>query len=140
MFVGVPNPNILMPLEKMTITVTEGKKKGEKITVLYNPEQYVQSRSVNMTKENAFGANGQESQIPSGDSETLSFTLFFDTMSAGAEVGGDEIERTVFAANSLLPSAAKMDVRKYTKKIYNLMRIPAVLWLSGAVYPDFYQV
>ena len=93
MFVGVPNPNILMPLEKMTITVTEGKKKGEKITVLYNPEQYVQSRSVNMTKENAFGANGQESQIPSGDSETLSFTLFFDTMSAGAEVGGDEIER-----------------------------------------------
>ena len=30
MFVGVPNPNILMPLEKMTITVTEGKKRERK--------------------------------------------------------------------------------------------------------------
>ena len=108
MFVGVPNPNILMPLEKMTITVTAGDEKGKKITVLYNPEQYVQSRSVNMTKENAFGANGQESQVPSGDSETLSFTLFFDTMSAGAEVGGSPIDKAKFAGNSLLPSAAKI--------------------------------
>ena len=123
MFVGVPNPNILMPLEKMTITVTAGDEKGKKITVLYNPEQYVQSRSVNMTKENAFGANGQESQVPSGDSETLSFTLFFDTMSAGAEVGGSPIDKAKFAGNSMLPSAAKMlDVRDYTQEIYNLMR------------------
>lgn len=30
MFVGVPNPNILMPLEKMTITVTAGDEKGKK--------------------------------------------------------------------------------------------------------------
>ena len=76
MYVGVPNPNILMPLEKMTITVIEGSKKGDKITVLYNPEQYVQARSVNVTKAAAFGANAQESQIPSGASEVLSFTLF----------------------------------------------------------------
>lgn len=128
MFVGIPNPNILMPLEKMTITPMEGKKKGKKITVLYNPEQYTQSRSVNMTEENAFGANGQESQIPSGMSETLSFSLFFDSMSAGSEVGGTAIDKLKFAGNSLLPSAAKqIDVRDYTKKIYDLMRFDSTI-------------
>ena len=123
MYIGVPNPNILIPLEKMTITVTNGKLKGKKITVLYNPDQYEQSRSVNMNPENVIGGNGQESQIPSGVSETLSFTLFFDSMSAGSEVGGEPLDKAKFLGNSLLPSAAKMiDVRKYTKKIYDLMR------------------
>ena len=123
MYVGVPNPNILMPVQKMKIKVTAGKLKGTEITVLYNPEQYVQSRSINMSKENIIGANGQESQIPSGTSEVVSFTLFFDAMSAGAEVGGDFGDSVLFAANSLLPSAAKvLDVRDYTEKIYSLMR------------------
>ena len=107
----------------MTITVIEGSKKGDKITVLYNPEQYVQARSVNVTKAAAFGANAQESQIPSGASEVVSFKLFFDSMSAGSEVGGSLVDRAKFTANSLLPSAAKIvDVRKYTQKIYDLMR------------------
>jgi len=125
MFVGAPNPNILVPLEKMTITVTDGKKKGTKkgkLTVLYNPEQYNIKRSLQITKENAFGANGQESQIPSGDSEVLSFTLFFDSMSAGSEVGGDTVDKLEFAANSLLPSAGKLiDVRDYTSILYGFM-------------------
>ena len=88
MYVGVPNPNILMPVQKMKIKVTAGKLKGTEITVLYNPEQYVQSRSINMSKENIIGANGQESQIPSGTSEVVSFTLFFDAMSAGGGQDG----------------------------------------------------
>lgn len=128
MFVGLPNPNILIPLEKMSITILEGKNKGEKIIVLYNPERYTQSRTVHMTRENVFGANGQESQIPSGDSETLQFTLFFDTMSAGGEVGGSAIDRLKFAGNSLLPSITKqIDVRDYTKKIYDLMLFDATI-------------
>ena len=99
MFVGVPNPNILMPLEKMTITVTAGDEKGKKITVLYNPEQYVQSRSVNMTKENAFGANGQEiAGAVWRLRNAASFTLLFDCPSAaGAEVGGSPIDKAKFA-------------------------------------------
>lgn len=128
MFVGLPNPNFLMPLEKMSITILDGKHKGEKILVLYNPERYIQSRAVHMTSENVFGANGQESQIPSGDSETLQFTLFFDTMSAGSEVGGSAVDRAKFAKNSLLPSTAKqIDVRDYTKKIYGLMAFDATI-------------
>ena len=128
MYVGVPNPNILMPLEKMTITVVDGRKKGEEITVLYNPEHYVQSRSVTMNRESVIGANGQEAQIPSGTSETLQFTLFFDSMSAGAEVGGSAVDRLKFTGNGILPSAAKMiDVRDYTKKIYNLMRFDSTI-------------
>ncbi len=125
MFVGMPNANILMPVEKMTITVMDGKRKGKEdgtITVMYNPEQYTQRRSVQLTKANAFGANGQESQIPSGDSDIVSFTLFFDTMSSGSEVGGSMGDKVNFAANSLLPSTEKtLDVSTYTRKIYDLM-------------------
>ncbi len=124
MFVGASNPNILVPLEKLTITIQDGKKKGDKITVLYNPEQYTQSRSLNFQKSNVFGAGGQESQIPSGESETLNFTLFFDTMSAGDEIGGNgDDDKKAFARNSLLSSTEKtLDVRKYTSAIYDLMR------------------
>ena len=40
MYIGVPNPNILVPLEKMKIE-PEGKSSFE---VLYNPESYIQGR------------------------------------------------------------------------------------------------
>lgn len=43
MFAGIPNPNILVPLEKMTITNLD---KNESFEVLYNPQSYQQSRSV----------------------------------------------------------------------------------------------
>ena len=49
MYVGIPNPNIVMPLEKMSITNLRTKKK---IYVLYNPESYQQSRQV------SYAANG----------------------------------------------------------------------------------
>ena len=41
MQIGIMNPNLVIPLEKMCIT---NKSNNKKIYVMYNPESYVQER------------------------------------------------------------------------------------------------
>lgn len=123
MYLGVPNPNILVPLEKMTITAEiDGMK--ETIEVLYNPESYSQSREVRYAQSQGIATNSPLVQYTGGGAETLQFKLFFDSMSAGSEVGGNAFDKLGFAANSVLPSLSKyIDVREYTNKVYRLMEI-----------------
>ena len=125
MYLGVPNPNILVPLEKMTISAEiDGKK--ETIEVLYNPESYSQSREVRYAQSQGIATNTPLVQYTGGGSEILQFKLFFDSMSAGSEVGGSTVQKLSFAGNSLLPSLTKaIDVRTYTNKVYRLMEIDA---------------
>ena len=125
MYLGVPNPNILVPLEKMTISAEiDGKK--ETIEVLYNPESYSQSREVRYAQSQGIAANTPLVQYTGGGSEILQFKLFFDSMSAGSEVDGGTVQKLSFAGNSLLPSLTKsIDVRTYTNKVYRLMEIDA---------------
>jgi hypothetical protein len=120
MYIGLPNPNLLVPLEKMTIT-PEG---GTEFRVLYNPESYSQSRMVRYAQAPGIATNTPVAQFAGGSLEMLHFRLFFDSMSAGAEVGGSVADKAKFSANSLLPSLTKaVDVREYTKKVYGLMEI-----------------
>ena len=120
MYVGLPNPNIVVPLAKLTIE-SEGK---EAFKVLYNPESYTQSRSVRYAEANGVATNTPVVQFAGGTMEKLEFRLFFDNMSAGSEVGGSAVTKAQFAANSVLPSLGKvLDVRKYTQKVYSLMEI-----------------
>ena len=125
MYLGVPNPNILVPLEKMTISAEiDGKK--ETIEVLYNPESYSQSREVRYAQSQGIATNTPLVQYTGGGSEILQVKLFFDSMSAGSEVGGGTVQKLSFAGNSLLPSLTKaIDVRTYTNKVYRLMEIDA---------------
>ena len=120
MYMGIPNPNAMMPLEKMVI---ENLDSGEDFTVLYNPQSYVMGRSVSYSQKSPIGSDAPLVQFVSGGVETLSFDLFFDSLYAGAEVGGGW-EKLEFAANSVLPSVASfIDIRKYTNKILNLAKI-----------------
>lgn len=125
MYIGVPNPNILMPLEKMRITnLDKGKNPLDPnpVEVLYNPQSYTQSRSVTYAQVPILGADAPIVQFQCGGGEVLSFDLFFDSLSAGSEVGGGMVDRLKFAGNSLLPSRGNLiDVRKYTDRIYKLM-------------------
>ena len=74
MYLGVPNPNILVPLEKMTISAEiEGKK--ETIEVLYNPESYSQSREVRYAQSQGIATNTPLVQYTGGGSEILQFKL-----------------------------------------------------------------
>lgn len=119
MYIGIPNPNVVFPLEKMVI---ENEDAGEEITVLYNPQSYVQSNSVYYSQKHV-GGNAPIVQYKTGLGENLVFDLFFDSLYAGSEAGGGW-DKLKFAANSILPSIANMiDIREYTEKIYNLTRI-----------------
>ncbi len=121
MFVGIPNPNILVPVEKMRITNLDKKESFE---VLYNPQNYTRQKTVNYHPVPQPGANAPIVQFHSGDMEVLQFELFFDSVSAGSEVGGTAADRLKFAGNSALPTlAGQIDVRDYTKKVTELMSI-----------------
>jgi len=123
MFVGIPNPNVLMPLEKMTIYNLEN---GDSFEVLYNPQSYQQSRKVEYSRLPVMGTDVPMAQFNHGSGETLKVQLFFDSLSASGEIGGSAGDRLKFTANSLLPSAGnQIDIRKYTEKIYGLTLIVA---------------
>lgn len=121
MYVGLPNPNMLIPVEKMRITDLDN---DETFTVLYNPQTYTRRKTVNYKPINLLGSDAPVVQFHGGEMESLSFELFFDSVSAGAEVGGSMGDRLKFAGNSLLPTiAGGIDVRDYTRKITDLMYI-----------------
>lgn len=121
MYIGIPNPNVLVPLEKMTMTMPE---LHESFEVLYNPESYVQSRQVQFAGVESVGGQAIGSEFARSGLEFLSFSLFFDSLSAGSEVGGGMMEKAKFAANSMLPSIAKLiDVRDYTQKVTRLILV-----------------
>lgn len=121
MYVGISNPNILVPLEKMTI---ENLDSGDEFRVLYNPASYTQERSARYSQRSMLNSDGPLVQFTNGSAETLHFELFFDSLSAGSEVGGRFGDKFLFAANSMLPSLANMiDVRDYTSLIYELTYI-----------------
>ncbi len=126
MYTGSRNPNLHMQLEKMKIRNTEHDRsfKGPAtIEVLYNPQSYVQSRSVEYSQNSSLGSDAPLLQYMRGGGGTLSFELFFDSLSAGDEVGGGTAARTGFARNAKRSSKDnKIDVRTYTDYIFELMR------------------
>ena len=121
MYLGVPNPNILMPLEKMKII---NRDTGDEFTVLYNPQSYTQHKSANYRQVQFMGGDAPLLQFTNGSADTLSVELFFDAVSAGAEVGGGFGDKAKFTANSLLPTATSLiDIRDYTDEIVSLMHV-----------------
>jgi nucleoid-associated protein YgaU len=121
MFVGLNNLNLLVPVTKLKIT---NKSTGKSFHVLYNPESYTVERSTQYSETAGLASNAPSIQFIYGSVETIRMQLFFDTFSAGAEVGGSPVDGAKFAGNSLLPSLAKqLDVREYTAQVYDLMLI-----------------
>ena len=122
MNVGLPNPNLVMPLAKMCIT---NKVTHKKIYVMYNPETYVQERGAKYSEAPGLAANMPSIQFVHGTGETLQMELFFDTYGAAGLVGGSVIDKLKLNAAALGPAPVKPDVRDYTSKIYDLMIINA---------------
>ena len=119
MFTGATNPNDLVPLEKLKITNLENK---ETFYVLYNPQSYVQQRSVNYSQINMLGTDAPVVQFQNGNGETLSLELFFDSLSSSTEVGGTSDRQKAFESNSRRQITETMiDVRDYTQEVYKLM-------------------
>ena len=125
MYIGLPNPNIVVPLKKMKITnLDEMNPLDKTITVLYNPQSYDRSKVAHYHPIPMPGADAPIIQFNHGDPEVLSFELFFDSISAGAEVGGTALDRLKFMGNSLLPTIInQIDVRDYTRKVMKLIYV-----------------
>lgn len=119
---GALNPNNWSFPTKMTIQNEDTDKKFE---VLYNPQSYAYQRSVNYGSIPMMGTNAPVLQFSSGSGDTVSFELFFDSTSAGSEVGGDSSVIKLFTDNKpkIEDDKKDVDVRKYTDQVYNLMLV-----------------
>ncbi|MDR0222456.1 MAG: phage tail protein [Oscillospiraceae bacterium] len=95
-------------LEKAKI-ILYGEGAPKTVPVLFNPENYDLSRSVNYAKLSVPGLNNPILQFINGQETTLTLTLHFDTL------------------NDFVPKGADEDVRAYTAPILNALRIDGAL-------------
>jgi nucleoid-associated protein YgaU len=109
-----------MGLEKAVIKY--GKNFKEQIKVLFNPSEYVISTVNKYNSKIAPGTDNIIIQFKDGGASTLSMTLYFDTytQSPFKNIQTDPMQTVKSAI-----SGDKEDVRDYTKKITELMRIEA---------------
>jgi hypothetical protein len=93
-----------MALEKAYIQPLDekGRNSGERIGVMFNPEQYTIDTKVNYSRTNLPGLQTPATQFVYGNAQTLKLDLFFDTYGKGAETE---------------------DVRQYTRKVTALLDI-----------------
>lgn len=96
-----------MALEKATIQAMDpsGSNIGNPITVLFNPAEYTIEKGNTFQQTALPGLGSPITQFTSGGAETLTMELFFDTYT---DKGGE-------------------DVRTYTEKVTDLMKINADL-------------
>lgn len=76
-------------LEKAVIEVIKGAPKeleGRPITVEFNPTEYSLDKSIDYGNQQIPGFSSPVTQFVSGDAETLSMELFFDTYEDGEDV------------------------------------------------------
>ncbi len=111
-----------MPLEKALITNLDT---GEKIPVMFNPEEYSLNKDNNFAQQTIPGLRAPLLQFTHGNLRTLEMELFFDTYEEHRN-GSRTLNR------------AGEDVRKLTNKIVGLLDInsqthaPPVLLLTWA--------
>ena len=96
-----------MPLEKALITNTVT---GERMPVMFNPEEYTLNRDINYAQAAIPGLSGPVLQFVSGNMQTLDMELFLDTYE----------EHRV--GNTVL-NPGRSDVRVMTRKVTDLMNI-----------------
>jgi hypothetical protein len=95
-------------LEKAKL-ILKGENSTTEISVLFNPEQYKISRTVNYATISVPGLDNPITQFISGKQTSLSLTLFFDTQ------------------NDYVPKGTKADVREVIKPILKSVQIDGQL-------------
>ncbi len=96
-----------MALEKATIT---NLTSGERVSVLFNPEEYSLNRDINYAQIAVPGLSGPLLQFVHGNMQTLEMELFLDTYEEHRE-------------GSRVMNQAGGDVRELVKKVTSLMNI-----------------
>jgi LysM repeat protein len=91
-------------LTKLQITV---EHTGEKLSALFNPEEYTLNKDVNFASQTIPGLSSPLLQFVNGNLRTLEMELFFDTWDT--------------------PTLPKEDVRNHTNRVIRLMEIDSQL-------------
>ena len=99
-------------LKTAYIEALEGKLQGQLIEVLFNPAEYSIEKSNQYQSTNIPGLATPVSQFVSGNADTLTMELFFDTYSPSSR------------HRSVQP---RDDVRKYTRRLADLLNIDPAL-------------
>lgn len=95
-------------LKTAYIQPTDGRFKGEKIEVLFNPAEYSIEKGNTFQSTSLPGLATPVTQFVTGNADTLSMELYFDTYTKSSRHGS---------------VTQREDVRKYTRKIADLMEI-----------------
>jgi len=113
-----------VPLEKATLT---NSVSGERIAVLFNPEEYTVSKDINYAQTGVPGLSAPIVQFVHGNAQSLEMELFLDTY---------ETHRN----GSRALTTAGQDVRALTRKVTDLMNIdpgthapPVVVFAWGSL-------
>jgi len=115
-----------MAFKKAVIKIYKDMKKGldETFTVHFNPSEYSLDFSASYTQRSVFGAADPITQFVSGQSHSLTMSLYFDTFTDFAQDNKFKKSGSIQVGNN--PYAAdkdKEDVRKYTNKLIKLVQI-----------------
>ena len=94
------------------IRVTNGCREGQEFKVLFNPAEYSIEKGNTFQSTSLPGLSRPVTQFVTGNADTLTMELYFDT----------------YSKSSRHPGVTKReDVRRYTRKISNLMEIDPTL-------------
>lgn len=88
------------------------------IPCVFNPSDFSIQRSVNYAQHKIPGTDRPVLQFISGEAEVMSFSLLFDTYSAGIGSAQGDI-----VASTAAPDAAKKDVRMFTEPLMSLTTV-----------------
>lgn len=88
------------------------------VTCHFNPESFSIQRQVNYAQHAIPGVDRPVLQYISGGAEVLSFSVLFDTYSAGVDSGSTSVIKS-----TALPDPVKDDVREYTKPLMKLTTV-----------------
>lgn len=91
---------------------------GGDIPCIFNPTEFTLQRNVNYAQHKIPGLDRPVLQYVSGEAESLSFSLTFDTYSAGENSNNSKV-----LASTVLTDILKFDVREFTDPIMKLTLI-----------------
>jgi hypothetical protein len=113
-----------MALEKAYIQPLDekGRNMGERVVVMFNPEQYTIDKKVNYSRTNLPGLQTPVTQFVYGNAQTLKLDLFFDTYEKG-----EDVRNYTRAVTSLLDIDRKMHAPPVCKFIWGKLEFKAVI-------------
>jgi nucleoid-associated protein YgaU len=112
-------------LEKATIEVLDGSKKGSKITVLFNPSEYTIERA-NTYKSNSIpGLSGPLLHFINGEADVLSMELFLDDYT-DKPPGGKSVKQRLDEIANLLEIDGDLHAPPHVQFVWGQLSFKAI--------------